>query len=139
MSRDRQRWIDLDPRELDAALLLHQMEAMSRENSSDHERLGDSCVMWEVPWLVALSLLVRREDWQVSNSSRYVLEVYDGDRPADMSGWDEMDAIFLQMYFGHRRGDALHNALFDREERLFIPAMCHTDHNAVEQASCSAH
>ncbi len=66
------------------ARVLVESEAMSRENATDYAVL-DPRTPWEVPWLVALTVLVRRVDSLVPSLGRHVLPVYDGDRPAGLT------------------------------------------------------
>lgn len=68
----------------EGARILAEIAAMSDENGTDigDWMAGSPRVLQEVPWLVALTSLVRRDDALVV---RHVLPVFGGDRPADMS------------------------------------------------------
>lgn len=73
----------------EGARILAEIKAMSEENATNYGWLVPAAraarAPWEVPWLVALTVLVRREDALVSSAGRRVLPMYDGDRPTRMS------------------------------------------------------
>ena len=102
--------------EREAARVLAEIEAISDENGTRYAGLMfDARPPWEAPWLVALALLVRREDSLAPSISRHVLPVYDGDRPADLSDHEIAEAWTWEPEYRLALRDSIGRVLVWRE------------------------
>lgn len=108
------RYEELSARSLpqDAADALDAIRRMSEENRADTPMERSTAGRYpSPPWLVALVRLLRGAEWGTSDaevSSRWVLPVYDGDRPA---GLTDGDIAYLST--GPARAYTMHSTLWD--------------------------
>ena len=127
---------------VDPASVLAEIEAMSQQNRADTpmDRRGRYN---SPPWLVALASLLRGAEWGTSDaevSSRWVLPVRDGDRPAGLTDEQIGNAATYAPEYRNRcrtvdqRALVLRDAILDRGRADGYAAGVRETHHAVHQA-----